>query len=114
MTERPKSRPRGRPPKPGGPVSAAERMRAYRARRKAAGVVVRRLSREERQKIPAYQSYMTDRKHLHELLEEVKNLKKECERLSLENEKLERARLSAPVTGGGDSPPAARIYSNAS
>jgi hypothetical protein len=37
----PAKRPRGRPPKPGGPIPQAEIQRAYRARLAAAGKVVR-------------------------------------------------------------------------
>jgi ribosomal protein S27E len=41
MSENQAKRPRGRPPRPEGPTPAAEIARAYRARRKAAGKVVR-------------------------------------------------------------------------
>ena len=47
------ARPRGRPPKPGGPKSPAEVQRAYRARLAAAGKVVRIVDAAPASPIPA-------------------------------------------------------------
>jgi hypothetical protein len=87
---RAKSRKRGRPRKPEGAVSAAERMRAYRKRLRAAG------AKAGSRKLSSAGVQSPERRRLREVLSRLAILKTEHQRLREENDRLhvERQRVS--------------------
>ena len=90
-SRRSRTRPRGRPRKPGGAKSAAERMRAYRKRLKAAGV-------SARQRKPADGgSNVAERRRLADALSRLAALKARLEELRAEYDRMyaERQRASS-------------------
>jgi predicted patatin/cPLA2 family phospholipase len=82
---------RGRPRKAGGAVSPAERMRAYRRRRRTVGIVVRRFSPEESEQWKVFKANAAIRRRLKQLAAQAQKLAQSYDQLLSENEQLKKA-----------------------